>query len=55
MPFSNKPGSQPIVLMNGDFASLDRFDHQAENYRFSALVMAIVESDPFQKRTGRRP
>jgi len=25
-----------------------------EDYRFSALVMAIVQSDPFQKRTGRR-
>ena len=43
---------------------LERFDQRtvdkiaeqvvAADYRFSALVLAIVRSDPFQKRSGKR-
>jgi hypothetical protein len=39
-----------------DKCSVDRIVKQlaAEQYRLSALVLAIVHSDPFQKRTGKR-
>jgi hypothetical protein len=36
VPFSTAPGPQPIVLQLGDFASFDRFTHDAENYTFKA-------------------
>lgn len=38
VPYSNKPGAQAIVLSHGDFASLDRFDHEAENYQLTAGI-----------------
>ncbi len=36
IPYSTKPGSQPVVLIDGQFASLANFQHQGEAYRFSA-------------------
>ena len=39
VPFSTNPGPQPIVLQTADgFASLDSFNHQAENYAFTAGI-----------------
>ena len=43
-PFTASPGSQPIVLRHGDFASLDRFRHEAENYRLVAGIHVDRES-----------
>jgi hypothetical protein len=43
VPFSNAPGSQPIVLQLGDFASFDRFNHDAENYTFDAAFQVDRE------------
>lgn len=36
VPFTNQPGSQPIILSRGAFCALDRFDHQAEQYQLRA-------------------
>ncbi len=36
VPFSNNPGRVPVILTDGEFASLERFEHPAENYRLSA-------------------
>lgn len=36
VPFSNQPGRVPLVLVAGGFASLEQFEHPAENYQFSA-------------------
>ncbi|MGI9243783.1 MAG: hypothetical protein ACR2RV_23500, partial [Verrucomicrobiales bacterium] len=36
VPFSNQPGRVPVILVADSFASLDRFEHPAENYQFSA-------------------
>ena len=36
VPFSNRPGFQPMVLVDGGFASLVQFEHPAENYSLSA-------------------
>ncbi len=36
VPFSNQPGRVPVVLVSDGFASLDRFEHPAENYQFDA-------------------
>ena len=36
IPFSTEPGSKPLVLAVGDFASLDRFNHPAESYNLRA-------------------
>ncbi|KKM90713.1 hypothetical protein LCGC14_1235890, partial [marine sediment metagenome] len=38
VPFSNKPARVPIVLINGDFASLSYLDHQSENYSLQAGI-----------------
>ncbi|MBC8290954.1 MAG: hypothetical protein H8E37_11630, partial [Planctomycetes bacterium] len=35
-PFTAMPGSQPIILKQGEFASVDRFQHEAEDYQLSA-------------------
>ena len=43
-PFSATPGSQPIVLKQGHFASLDRFRHESENYQLSAGIHVDRES-----------
>jgi len=44
VPFSTNPGRQPILLMEGDFASLDFFQHQAESYEFTAGIYVDRES-----------
>jgi hypothetical protein len=36
VPFSTNPQNVPVVLTDGDFASLDTFQHPAENYQFEA-------------------
>ncbi|MFT4548851.1 MAG: hypothetical protein ACI9MB_002804, partial [Verrucomicrobiales bacterium] len=36
VPFSNNPGRVPMVLVADGFASLDDFQHPAENYQFTA-------------------
>mgnify|MGYP001202295137 FL=1 len=33
VPFTNKPGSRTVILRDGDFASLARFNHLGENYK----------------------
>ncbi|MFC1806097.1 hypothetical protein ACFL09_03865 [Planctomycetota bacterium] len=38
VPYTNKPGRQPIILVHGNFATLERFNHQAESYRLSAGI-----------------
>ena len=38
IPFSAKPSRQPLVLIRGDFASLDFFSHQTERYAFTAAI-----------------
>jgi hypothetical protein len=43
-PFTANPTSQPIVLTRGEFASLDRFQHEAENYQLSAGIHVDRES-----------
>ena len=44
VPFSNRPGRQPIILSRGNFSSLDHFDHQSENYSFVAGIYVDRES-----------
>ncbi|HUG89277.1 MAG TPA: hypothetical protein VML55_00485, partial [Planctomycetaceae bacterium] len=44
VPFSTQPGRQPVVLVAGDFASLDHFQHEAENYELSAGIYVDRES-----------
>ncbi len=38
LPFSSSPGRHPIVLVAGEFASLDYLDHQPENYSLVAGI-----------------
>jgi hypothetical protein len=38
IPFSTAPGRQPIVLRNGDFASIDYLTHDAEAYSLTAGI-----------------
>jgi len=38
VPFSSRPGRQPVILTHGDFASLDFFQHEAERYTLSAGI-----------------
>ncbi len=33
IPFSNNPGSRTVILRDGNFASLARFNHLGENYK----------------------
>ncbi|MFO0905083.1 MAG: hypothetical protein U0939_18905 [Pirellulales bacterium] len=44
VPFSNEPGRKPIVISRGDFACLDAFDHEAENYSLTAGIYVDRES-----------
>ena len=36
VPFTNQPGRQPVILTRGEFACLDSFQHEAEQYQLSA-------------------
>ncbi|MBN1443202.1 MAG: hypothetical protein JXA90_10860, partial [Planctomycetes bacterium] len=38
VPFTSRPGRQPIVLVQGDFATLEQLDHRAEEYRLDAGI-----------------
>jgi hypothetical protein len=44
VPFSTAPGRRPIVLRDGEFASLDYLDHQGENYTLTAGIHLDRES-----------
>ncbi|NQU24829.1 MAG: hypothetical protein HQ567_26400 [Candidatus Nealsonbacteria bacterium] len=44
VPFSTNPARQPIVLSGGGICSLDRFQHQAENYALQAGMYVDRES-----------
>ena len=35
-PYSNQPGSQPVVLTSGSFSTLEQFQQLAENYQLAA-------------------
>ncbi len=35
-PYSNQPGSQPIVLSSGSFSTLERFEQHSEQYTLAA-------------------
>lgn len=36
VPYSARPGRQPIILLDGDFACLDSFNHLPEQYHLNA-------------------
>lgn len=36
VPFSNRPGQRTVILRDGDFSSLSRFNHLGENYELRA-------------------
>jgi len=38
VPYSTKPGRQPIILLDGEIAALDHFQHEAENYALDAGI-----------------
>ncbi|MBM3999155.1 MAG: hypothetical protein FJ297_06365 [Planctomycetes bacterium] len=44
VPFSTSPGDQPIILLHRGFASLDRLQHEAENYQLTAGIYIDRES-----------
>lgn len=44
VPFSTNPGEAPIVLLHGDFATLEHFRHNAENYELHAGLYIDRES-----------
>jgi hypothetical protein len=48
VPYSNRPGSQPIILKAGSFCSLDTFSHSAEAYYLSAGI--YVDREALLKR-----
>ncbi len=50
IPFSTDPGQKPLVLCDGDFATLDRFQHEAEEYRLAGGFHVDTES----LRAGQR-
>jgi len=44
VPFSNNPRSQPVILVHGKFATLERFDHKAEQYSLTAGIHVSREA-----------
>ena len=38
IPYSSSPGRQPIVIRDGDFASLDYLTHESESYALTAGI-----------------
>ncbi|MCH7685990.1 MAG: hypothetical protein IH899_04795, partial [Planctomycetes bacterium] len=48
VPFSNRPGRQPIILSHGDLHTLEYFQHQAEAYSLSAGI--YVDREALLKR-----
>jgi hypothetical protein len=53
VPFSTAPQNTPIVLQVDDFASLDHFDHEAENYTFVAGLHVDRESLVKKNNAGK--
>ncbi|MDQ3332302.1 MAG: hypothetical protein M3552_16905, partial [Planctomycetota bacterium] len=51
-PFSNEPGTRPIVLSAGEFSSLARFEQQAENYAFTAGIYVDREELLSRRKAG---
>jgi len=52
VPFSNRPGRQTVILSRGQFASLDRLDHEAERYSLTAGIHVDRESLLKRKKTN---
>jgi len=48
VPFTNNPTRQSIILTDGDFVSLDEFNHLAENYSLQAGI--YVDREALLKR-----
>jgi len=48
VPFSNQPGRQRIILTRGEFACLDSFHHEAEQYQLAASF--YVDREALLKR-----
>jgi len=44
VPFTNSPQTESVILTDGDFVSLDKFDHLAENYSLQAGIYADRET-----------
>lgn len=44
VPFTQEPGRRPVVLIDGDFASLEHFDHQEEQYILDAAFYVDREA-----------
>lgn len=44
VPFSTQPGRQSVIIKQGDFTSLEFFDHRAENYSLVAGLFVDRES-----------
>ncbi len=44
VPFSTNPQRQPIVLIHGNLASIDTFQHEAEDYSLAAGIYVDRES-----------
>ena len=43
-PIQQPPGSQSIVLRDGDFSTLDSFNHLSEQYQLSAGLLVDREA-----------
>ncbi len=52
VPFSTRPGRQPIVLSHGNQASLQYFNHQKEAYKFRVAIHVDRESMLERKETA---
>lgn len=44
VPFTQEPGTRPVVLIDGDFASLERFFHREEQYALDAAFYVDREA-----------
>lgn len=44
VPFTDKPGPQPIVISHGSLSCLDSFQHESENYSLAAGIYVDRES-----------
>jgi len=52
VPFSAKPGRQPILISQAGFTMLEHFEHQAENYALAAGI--YVDREALLKRNKTR-
>jgi hypothetical protein len=44
VPYSERPGTQAIILRHGELATLESFEHRAESYEFAAGIYVDRES-----------